>query len=277
MLNYFVVDAFTRTRLEGNPVAVFLECDGVADVTMQAIAREMNLSETTFIRKAETGGDFAVRIFTPVNELPFAGHPLLGTAIALSRVTERTDLLLETRIGMVPLSVVDHETHLTASMEQPIPTWVRFDRESELLAALGIENTSLPIDLYRNGPRHAVVVLNELAELSTLNPDHRALGSFSDMAINCVASSGRNWRNRMFSPAYGVVEDPATGSAAGPIAIHLARYGRASYGQELCIEQGFEIGRRSLMMASVRGTGDSVDGVRVFGDGAMTCSGSLWI
>lgn len=277
MLNYFVVDAFTRVRLQGNPVAVFIDADRLDADTMQAIARELNLSETTFVRTAKSGGDSEVRIFTPVNELAFAGHPILGTAIALSRLTEKYELRLETRMGIVPLTVADHETYLTANMVQPIPEWEPFDRMDELFAALGIEKARVPIDLYYNGPRHAIVVLDRLSDLSALNPDHRALGNFVDMAINCVAGNEGRWRNRMFSPAYGVVEDAATGSAAGPIVIHLARHGLASYGERIEIEQGMEMGRPSLMIASAMGHGEHVKNVHVIGDGTMTCSGSLWI
>jgi trans-2,3-dihydro-3-hydroxyanthranilate isomerase len=277
MLNYFIVDAFTKVSLRGNPVAVFMDADRLTPELMQKIARELNLSETTFVRTAKSDGDAEVRIFTPVNELDFAGHPILGTAIALSRATGRPHLRLETNMGVVPIDVTDQGDYLTASMYQPVPTWKPFEPVDELLAAAGVRHTRAPVEVYHNGPRHVLVVVDTMEELSALHPDHRALGQFADLALNCVAGDGDRWRNRMFSPAYGVVEDAATGSAAGPIAIHLARHGLAPYGRAVDIEQGVEMGRPSLMTALAEGVGDSVSRVRVSGDGTMTGSGTLAI
>ncbi|MDP5993796.1 phenazine biosynthesis protein PhzF, partial [Pseudomonas aeruginosa] len=106
-------------------------------------------------------------------------------------------------------------------------------RPAELLAALGLKGSTFPIEVYRNGPRHVFVGLESVAALSALHPDHRALCDFPDLAVNCFAGAGRHWRSRMFSPAYGVVEDAATGSAAGPLAIHLARHRQIPYGQQI--------------------------------------------
>ncbi|QIF37081.1 hypothetical protein WPAWT_03141 [Pseudomonas aeruginosa] len=127
---------------------------------------------------------------------------------------------------------------VACSMQQPIPTWEHFSRPAELLAALGLKGSTFPIEVYRNGPRHVFVGLESVAALSALHPDHRALCDFPDLAVNCFAGAGRHWRSRMFSPAYGVVEDAATGSAAGPLAIHLARHRQIPYGQQIEILQG---------------------------------------
>ncbi|MDI3390566.1 PhzF family phenazine biosynthesis isomerase [Streptomyces sp. B-S-A8] len=279
MHSYMVVDAFAREPLTGNPVAVFFGSDDLSSHQMQCIAREMNLSETTFVlRPGHDGNDAHVRIFTPVGELPFAGHPLLGTAIALGSRTDGDRLRIETAMGVIPFELdrVAGKT-VAASMRQPLPVWEPFDRADELLAALGIAESTLPVDIYRNGPRHVLVGLESIEALSKLDPDHRALARFPDMAANCYAGSGRRWRNRMFSPAYGVVEDAATGSAAGPIALHLARYGRAGYGQRIEITQGVEIGRPSPMGALVHGEGDRVETVEVFGHGVVTIEGLLHV
>ena len=276
MHSYVVVDAFTAEPLRGNPVAVFFGGDDLADGQMQAIAREMNLSETTFVLRPRRGGDAHVRVFTPVNELPFAGHPLLGTAIAIgSRVTDDR-LELETAMGLIPFELErTGGTVTSARMLQPVPEWEPFDRAGELLAALGVADPVLPVEIYRNGPRHALVCLGSVAELSSLRPDHRALAGFPDMAANCFAGTGTQWRSRMFSPAYGVVEDAATGSAAGPIAIHLARYGLAEYGRRIVITQGVELGRPSPMHALVESAGGRVKSVEVSGDGVIVIEGML--
>ncbi|MFD2232596.1 PhzF family phenazine biosynthesis protein [Phaeospirillum tilakii] len=270
MHKYTLIDAFSAEPLRGNPVAVFFDSDDLSSESMQAIARELNLSETTFVLRPQAGGDWRIRIFTPVNELPFAGHPLLGTAIALGSRTEQAELRLETRMGTVPFQLRRQEGRVVAcSMRQPIPTWALFDRTPDLLAALGIAASTLPVEIYHNGPRHVLVGLESVAALSALRPDHRALSDFPDMAVNCYAGAGRSWRNRMFSPAYGVVEDAATGSAAGPLAIHFARHGLAPFGEEIEIRQGVEIGRPSLMLARIGYEGDRVTEVEVSGHGAL--------
>lgn len=264
MHRYVVIDAFASEPLQGNPVAVFFDCDDLSGERMQRMAREMNLSESTFVLRPQQDGDARIRIFTPVNELPFAGHPLLGTAIALGAETDKDRLFLETRMGTVPFALERQDGKVVAcSMQQPIPTWEHFSRPAELLAALGLKGSTFPIEVYRNGPRHVFVGLESVAALSALHPDHRALCDFPDLAVNCFAGAGRHWRSRMFSPAYGVVEDAATGSAAGPLAIHLARHRQIPYGQQIEILQGVEIGRPSRMYARAEGAGERVSAVEV--------------
>jgi trans-2,3-dihydro-3-hydroxyanthranilate isomerase len=275
---YVVVDAFAEEPLRGNPVAVFFDADDLPADRMQRIAREMNLSETTFVLSARHGGDARIRIFTPVNELPFAGHPMLGTAIALGAETSQDRLLLETAMGSVPFELDRVDGRVTATrMAQPIPTWELFERAGELLDALGVKSSTVPVEIYRNGPRHVFVGFGSVEELSAVDPDHRALARFPDMATNCFAGSGTRWRSRMFSPAYGVVEDAATGSAAGPLAIHLARHGLIAYGQPIEILQGVEIGRPSLMLAHAEGSGDEFHSVEVGGAGAVFAHGTALV
>ena len=278
MHTYVVVDAFARERLRGNPVAVLLDADDLSGGLMQRIAREMNLSETTFVLRPRSGGDARVRIFTPVNELPFAGHPLLGTAVALGDRTAGDTLRLETAMGTIFFRLQREDGRVTgARMHQPVPTWEPFDRAEELLAALGVRGSTLPVEIYRNGPRHVFVGLPGMAELSALRPDHRALSAFEDMAANCFAGSGLSWRSRMFSPAYGVVEDAATGSAAGPLALHLLRHTGLPPGRTVEIVQGVEMGRPSRMLARVTGDADAVETVEVGGGGVVVAHGTLLV
>ncbi|MFK0119771.1 PhzF family phenazine biosynthesis protein [Streptomyces sp. NPDC090994] len=277
MHEYIVVDAFARRPLQGNPVAVFFDAADLSGETMQRIAREMNLSEVTFVLPPEQGGDARIRIFTPVNELPFAGHPMLGTAVALAHTMKKERLLLETGMGLVPFRLRDDDGVPAVRMEQPVPTWQPYEYSAELLEALGVAESTAPVEVYRNGPRHVFVGLESVAALSALRPDHRALGRFPDMAANCFAGEGTRWRTRMFSPAYGVVEDAATGSAAGPLAVHLARHGLSTYGEGLRILQGVEMGRPSLMLATAEGTGEHVRSVHVGGHGAIAARGTIYV
>ncbi|MFC7303459.1 PhzF family phenazine biosynthesis protein [Streptomyces monticola] len=279
MHDYLVVDAFARTPLEGNPVAVFFDAADLSSGLMQRIAKELNLSEVTFVLPPEGDADARVRIFTPVNELPFAGHPLLGTAIALGLARKQERLRLETRMGVIPFELrpEDADGSMAVRMRQPAPTWRPYEHTDALLDALGVRGTIAPVEIYRNGPRHVLVGLGSLDALSALHPDHRALAAFPDMAANCFARDGKRWRSRMFSPAYGVVEDAATGSAAGPLAIHLARYGLAPWGVETEIRQGVELGRPSLMRALAEGGGERVDSVWVGGHGVPVARGVLYV
>ncbi|MEU7884932.1 PhzF family phenazine biosynthesis protein [Microbispora bryophytorum] len=274
---YVVVDAFTDTPLQGNPVAVFFEAEDLSDERMQRIAREMNLSEVTFVLPPRQGGDVRIRIFTPVNELPFAGHPLLGTAVALGEGRRTDRLRLETAMGVIAFDLERVNGRVVAAeMEQPVPTWAEFDRAEELLAALGLTSSALPVVIYHNGPRHVFVGLESLAALSRVDPDQRALAAFPDMATNCFAGSGSTWRSRMFSPAYGVAEDAATGSAAGPLAVHLARHGRIGFGQWIDIQQGVEMGRPSLMRARADGAAEHITSVRVGGSAVTVARGVIY-
>jgi trans-2,3-dihydro-3-hydroxyanthranilate isomerase len=276
MHEYVVADVFTDVALQGNPVAVFLDAEGIPAERMQRIAREMNLSETTFVLPPENGGDVRVRIFTPVNELPFAGHPTLGTAIVLGAKIERNQISLETHMGTVPFEFErSNGTISSATMRQPIPTWEPYDRAGHLLDALGVTSSTLPVEVYRNGPRHVYIGLQTVEALSALRPDQRALADHPDMAANCFAGSGEHWRMRMFSPAYGVAEDAGTGSAAGPLALHLARYGLIPFGRRIEIRQGVELGRTSRMLARVAGTAERIDTVEVGGSAVIVARGTF--
>lgn len=275
---YVVADVFTDVALRGNPVAVFLDASEMPSDRMQKIAQEMHLSETVFVLPAESDGDVRVRIFTPVNELPFAGHPTLGAAIALGESGTAERIGMETAMGTVSFELkrTDDGRIGSARMWQPHPTWEPYDRAEELLVGLGLAGSTLPVEVYCNGPRHVFVGLDSVASLSALQPDQRVLARLPDMAANCFASSGSRWRMRMFSPAYGVVEDAATGSAAGSLAVHLARHGLTSFGEQIEIFQGIEIGRPSSMLARASGTAEKIESVEVGGSAVVVARGTLY-
>lgn len=253
MHQYVIVNAFTDHELGGNPVAVFFDCDDLEPKVMQRIAAVMRLSESTFVLRPRSNiADVYVRIFTPINELSFAGHPLLGTALELSRRFKKNNINIETEKGIfafkikhVPLS--EHKVVSYIDMVQPSPLIQPYEHADSLLHALGLSRSTLPVELYDVGPRHVFVGTVDLLTLSRLNPDQRALAIHEDIAALCFCRDGASWRLRMFSPAYGVVEDAATGSAAGPLALHLARHGFSNYGQSVEIWQGVEMGHPSKM------------------------------
>ncbi|HEY2958285.1 MAG TPA: PhzF family phenazine biosynthesis protein [Actinomycetota bacterium] len=276
MHRYVITDVFTDTPFEGNPLAVFPDGAAVPAGHMQRIAREMNLSETVFVLPAEAGGDARVRIFTPFTELPFAGHPTLGTAMLLGESNPAEEIRLETGAGEVAVTLQRAGGRVVSGrMRQPIPTWEPYDRAGELLAALGVEASVLPVLAYRNGPRFAYVTLDREQALAALQPDLRALARLPDVGASCIAGEGRRWKTRMFAPAFGVAEDPATGSAAGPLAVHLARHGRVAFGEEIEISQGVEVGRPSTLLARAVGEGDRIDLVEVAGSAVVVARGEL--
>jgi len=274
---YSVVDVFTKRPLSGNPVAVFPDARGLGECEMQRIARELNLSETTFVFPSYSNADYHVRIFTPVNELPFAGHPTLGTVFALAQSSACNSLRLETGMGVIRFTLertVDGDL-VSAQMAQPIPTWSHYEHELEVLKALELEASELPVEVYSNGPRHVFVGLKNVACLAAIRPDLRVLVELPDVAINCFAGNGLNWSMRMFSPAYGVSEDAATGSAAGPLALHLIRHGKLGFGQTIKISQGSDIGRPSLMHAQVSGSMGEIGPIYVSGSAVVVARGRL--
>src|SRR5207249_4018896 len=162
-------------------------------------------------------------------------------------------------------------------MEQPIPTWKAVDDTGALFGALGVSGSSLPVEEYDLGPSHVYVELDSPAAVAALEPDYAALGRATSAGANCFARDGEAWKTRMFAPVHGVAEDPATGSAAGPLAIHLARHGRIAFGDEIVISQGAEIGRPSTLYAAVEGEGDRIDRVRVGGSAVVVARGEFSI
>ncbi|HET8893671.1 MAG TPA: PhzF family phenazine biosynthesis protein [Gaiellaceae bacterium] len=247
---YVVCDVFTTTPLEGNQVAVFTDAREIPEAQLQRLAREMNFSETTFVYPPEADGHVKMRIFTPNVELPFAGHPTLGTAFVLAAPMQLGEIRIETGRGIVPVRLEREGARIVFGwMTQPEPKIEGFERGDELLAALGVERTDLPLEHYSQGPGHVFVELGSAEDVATLEPDLKALAAVTDGGAACFARTNGGWKMRVFVPGAGVAEDPATGSAAGPLALHLSRHGRIAFGEEIEIAQGAEIGRPSKLHA----------------------------
>ena len=266
-------DVFTSEPLEGNQLGVFVDGRPFDGALMARLARELNVAETVFLLAPKAGGDVAMRIFTPGVELPFAGHPVLGTAFLVGAALGKDTIALETGAGVITVELEREGGRIVfGRMRQPIPPWEPFARERELLDALGVSESLLPVELYRIGPLHAFVRLDSEAAVAALAPDMKALAGLG-VAANCFAGAGRSWKTRMFCPAVGVAEDPATGSAAGPLAIHLARHGEIAFGEEITIRQGAEIGRPSVLYARADGEGEQIESVEVGGVAVVVAEG----
>jgi trans-2,3-dihydro-3-hydroxyanthranilate isomerase len=269
---YVVVDVFTDVPLQGNQVAVFTDAREIPDEQLQQLARETNLSETTFVYPPEADGHVRMRIFTPSIELPFAGHPTLGTAFALAGPLQLVEIRIETAAGTVPVLLEREGARITfGRMQQPAPTIEPFAQAEALRGALGGVEPELPVELYDNGVPHVLVTLGSGEQVAALQPDIGAIERLGRYGINCFAADGARVKTRMFGPGLGMNEDPATGSAAGPIALHLGRHDRVPFGTELEIVQGEEIRRRSVLYA----TAHSAEQIEVGGSALVVARGEF--
>ena len=274
---YVICDVFTARPLEGNPLAVFTDARGIPEPLLQPLARELHLSETVFCYPARGTGHVRIRIFTPSHELPFAGHPVLGSAFVLAAPLQLSEIVLETGAGPVPVRIErDGPRIVFGRMVQPVPRVEPFPETASLLRALGVERSALPVELYDNGPRHLFVALGSETEVAAVEPDFQALARLLPRGTtSCFAGAGRRWKTRAFAPGAGVMEDPATGSAAGPLACHLARHGRIAFGEEIEIRQGAEIARPSVLFARADGTTAAIERVEVGGTAVIVARGEF--
>ena len=273
---YVLADVFTDTPLAGNQLAVFTDGRDLTSEEMQALAREMNLSETVFVLPPEDDADVRIRIFTPAVELPFAGHPTLGSAFVLGGPLQKIVIRLQTGAGVVPVELRREGARIVFGwMEQPVPVWEHFDAAEEVLAAVGAFGSLLPVEVYSLGPTHAFFELASPEEVAALRPDFAALARATSAGVSFFARDRTRWKTRVFAPGLGVAEDPATGSAAGPLVVHLARHGRVGFGDEIEIVQGAEVGRPSTLYARAEGSGDRVERVQVGGSAVVIARGEL--
>jgi len=273
-LRYVHVDVFTDRPLSGNQLAVFTDAREIDTATMQALAKEIGFSETTFVLPPEQGGHARMRIFNPWEEMRFAGHPTLGTAWVLGAPMQLGVVVLETLAGSVEVTLDrDPSGRIDfGRMRQPLPTIVKVDRIEELFSALGVAGSGLPVELYDNGATHIFVQVGSEEELEGLRPEPTAIAAFEVTGVNCFAGADDRWTLRMFWPAG---EDAATGSAAGPLACHLCRHGLVPWGTEVEVAQGAQIGRPSTLYARAEGSADQIELVEVGGRAVVVARGEF--
>jgi trans-2,3-dihydro-3-hydroxyanthranilate isomerase len=159
-------------------------------------------------------------------------------------------------------------------MLQPIPKFEPFAQAEEIEQLLGIRS-QLPVEAYFLGPTFVYFELSSAEEVAALQPDFGALGRITEYGVYCFAGSGKRWKSRMFAPTSGVAEDPATGSAAGPLGVHLVRHGRISFGDEIEVSQGAEVLRPSTLYVRVDGSGDNIERVEVGGSAVIVARGEF--
>jgi trans-2,3-dihydro-3-hydroxyanthranilate isomerase len=296
-LEFHTLDVFTAEPLGGNPLAVVLGADGLSDQLMQQVAREFNLSETVFVGRSQQSSRDAVpvRIFTPRNEFPFAGHPVIGTAVLLAELQRKdacafeTELTLATKAGPVPLTVTRIGGPARAQFTAPRLA-VSSDSglaDPAVAAAIGLEPDEIgcrghrPRVLTGTAAIVAVPVKNTaaLGKAAAVDgawqPLRKATGSIGIYAYTALPTPAA-WRVRFFVPDQGIAEDPATGLAAAAFPAQVLTFDRPGDGTlSLSLEQGIEMGRPSLIAVEVDVRSGTQAAVRVAGQAVRVTSGTM--
>ena len=293
---FFTLDVFTTERFAGNPLAVVLDADGLETETMQRIAREFNLSETVFVFPPEDRAHRArLRIFTPARELPFAGHPTVGTAVLLSIIDGRagtSEFVMEEKVGAVPCVVRQERAgtaHATFDLPR-LPSREDAARDRGAMAsALGLAPADLgfddwPAEVWSAGNPFTYVPLKNVdairrcrVNLATFDDAFRSAGAPGAFVFSKeTADRANDFHARMFAPGIGPIEDPATGSAVAAFAGYLAGRGRYKNGEHVVrVEQGFEMGRPSLIELRMTVDGTHVTQASIAGSAVVVCEGRL--
>ena len=301
-LKFYQVDVFTGQPFGGNPVAVFPDVQDLTHIQLQQIAREMNLSETVFVLPpTDPAAVVRVRIFTPTQEIPFAGHPVLGTFFILAELgiisakEPVTRFMQECNIGLFPV-----ELHTDAGlvdlvvMTQPKPEFLGQvdDREDryKIAAALGmakhmIADAKWPIEVVSTGLPVLIVPARTLTAVRSIQPDPSAIidicrrfGANGLLVFTTVTvEPSATVHTRMFAPSIGILEDPATGSASGALGAYLVQNGVVDVAPttEIIVEQGYEIERPSQIIVRVESDDDIIQTVKVGGQCVTVVQGTL--
>jgi trans-2,3-dihydro-3-hydroxyanthranilate isomerase len=285
------VDAFTTDPLGGNPCAILFDTDDMAEETMQAIAREMNLSETAFVRHSKVA-DFGVRYFTPAEEIPLAGHPTIAATFALvdtgrlALTGDRTSITLDLRAGLIPVEIqasAGRVQHIV--MTQQKPRFLSTYPASEILPIFGLfpdEALPQPIQTVSTGTPQLMIPLRSLATLKVIKlnipayEEFRARADFFSPHLFCL--SGATEAGQTFARHFGVppdtLEDPFTGSATGGMAAYLWRYGLIET-PTFIAEQGHWMNRPGQAAVEVVGPQDDISAVKVGGSAVTVIRGEL--
>jgi trans-2,3-dihydro-3-hydroxyanthranilate isomerase len=297
-LHYYLVDVFTDRAFGGNPLAVFTDALDLSTDVMQALAKELNLSETSFILPADDSThDYHVRIFTPAVELPMAGHPTIGTAFVLAHQhmiqtpQPETTITFKEGVGLISVTLKTQAGQLQSiQMRQPLPTFgATFSNRATIAEMLSLNlhdlDATLPLEVVSCGVPFLFVPVKNLAAIQAIrfrrDVWERELQNFESPHIFTftqeVEMVGSTVHSRMFAPAMGIAEDPATGAASGPLGCYLVRHTMANADKivEIISEQGIEMGRPSTIQITIEHTGEDITGVQIGGQSHFMGSGSI--
>ena len=285
---YMLFDVFTDVAFAGNQLAIFPEAS-LDDATMQRVARELNLSETVFLRPGDEDVVASLRIFTPLAEVPFAGHPTVGTAIALADHLwwvgpNETEFVVRERVGDVAIRL-ERGSPTTAWLTTPPVTFGTTVATEDAAAILGIPSrmvrSDLPCEYAGAGAPFLYVPLTSKEAVDRAVYDAVAArerlpeDAVSDAFPFALAADGAY--ARMFAPAFGIAEDPATGSAMGPLYAYLAKHGAVERRERFVNEQGVAMGRRSVIEVRLHWNGDALERIDVGGSAVFVGEGTLHI
>jgi len=290
-LSYVTLDVFTSTRLEGNQLAVFTDARSLTDAEMQRIAKETNLSETTFIFPRDSAVEkekgVRVRIFTVFEELPFAGHPTLGTATVIRGASGAEQVFLDLNVGRIPVTFHNESNgHAFGEMRQRDPQFGSIHPREQVAQLIGLSpdeiDANVPIQTVNTGVPFVIVPIRELAGIQRLrfNPSvadeylQKSDGKFFYCLCRETTTPSAQIHARMI---FYNGEDPATGSAAGCAAAWMVAHGVAASGASVEIEQGVEINRRSRIVVRADKTDNKVVNVRVGGNAVEVMRGELYL
>lgn len=303
-IKFFQADVFTGQPFGGNPVAVFPDSDALGDRDLQKIAREMNLSETVFVcTPSDPHAVAKLRIFTPTHELPFAGHPVIGTFFILAKlgvipITQSTHrFLYECNLGSFPIELFAQDGEVyKVMMSQPTPQFLGevtdiqdvFDVAKALsLQKYHITETRLPVEVVSTGLPVLIVPVRTLTAVGNIEPNvtsindvcarHGANGLLVFTTMTVEEDSAIH--SRMFGSPIGILEDPATGSASGALGAYLVQHGVIDVGPttELIVEQGYELERPSRILVLVESDDDVIQAVKVGGEAVLVLEGQLTV
>jgi trans-2,3-dihydro-3-hydroxyanthranilate isomerase len=288
-LPFVQVDVFTSIPLEGNQLAVFLDARDLSDAEMQALAKEMNLAETTFILPRDSSTErergVRVRIFTVEEELPFAGHPTLGTAMVLRGDTGAEEIALDLNVGRIPVRFSSRDGLPFGTMTQRDPDFGQIHSRDDVAQAAGLNvdqiASDIPIETVSTGNSFAIVPVDSLATLQKLAPTwhnmHAYLSKtdakFFYFVSRQTLTPEAKLQSRMI---FYNGEDPATGSAAGPCIAWAVKHGVIASGQQVLMEQGVEMKRRSRIFCTADRAGNKVVNVRVGGHTVEVIRGEVF-
>jgi trans-2,3-dihydro-3-hydroxyanthranilate isomerase len=298
-MRYLHLDVFTDRRFEGNQLAVFPEPDGLSDDMMQTLTREMNFSECTFIFPAEAGGDVRMRIFTPESELPIAGHPTIGSTFALAGegviASGRTDFVYELGAGPTPVSLEWDDRRLEfVWMTQPLPAFGETIQDrAGLAAAAGMSERDLadhPVQEVSCGVPYLLVPIATRAAVDSVSVERHALARVQrDAGMREIpvflftqerpATAGEETiYSRMLAPGFGIAEDPATGSASGPLGCYMLRHGLVGpdMARSILSLQGVAMRRPSRIYVSIESRTGDITRVRVGGRAVTVGRGEIF-
>jgi trans-2,3-dihydro-3-hydroxyanthranilate isomerase len=302
LLKFYQADVFTEDPFGGNPVAVFPDAHGLADHQLQQIAREMNLSETVFVLPpTDQAAVVRLRIFTPTQEIPFAGHPVLGTFYVLAQLglVAATDgitrVMQECNIGLFPVELYAQDGELTrVVMTQPKPEFLgpvdAMEDVYKIAGALGLAKYAItdmkwPIEVVSTGLPVLIVPVRTLTAVRSIQPNASAImdicsrfGANGIMVFTTMTvQPSSTVHARMFAPSIGILEDPATGSASGALGAYLVQKGVVDVAPttDIVVEQGYEIERPSQIFVRVESDDDIIKTVKVGGQCVMVVEGTL--